>query len=253
MAKKTYPPKSRVLLREHLDHGLLKQLLDYDPETGLWYESGTGIPVAGWTDQAGYWIISVLNHPVQQHSLAWFYMTGTWPEGTVDHRDRDKNNNAWSNLREATSVEQSANKGFWGSTGYKGVSRASGGRYVAVIKKDGRLLTLGRWKNAVDAAVAFQNEAIRLHGEFAYRDPRLEGLIGAPPLPPRPLGVQRPYQKKRPDKDLPKGITKVKSSVNPYLAKRMVNGISHNLGVFPTVEAAQRRLDEFTAAMLEDA
>ena len=36
-------------------------------------------------------------------------MTGEWPSLEVDHKDRDKSNDRWSNLRLATEEEQHAN------------------------------------------------------------------------------------------------------------------------------------------------
>ena len=43
------------------------------------------------------------------HRLAFWFMEGELPPGEVDHKDRDKLNNRWSNLRHADRKLQSTN------------------------------------------------------------------------------------------------------------------------------------------------
>jgi hypothetical protein len=43
-----------------------------------------------------------------EHRLVWFYKTGTWPK-LVDHKDGNKSNNKFENLREATHQQNSQN------------------------------------------------------------------------------------------------------------------------------------------------
>ena len=92
----------------------LKTLLHYDPETGLWtWRVNKGRVKAGsiaGCSTRGYWVLRVDQHNYLSHILAWFYMTGEWPEHEVDHRDLDKGNNHWDNLRPATDVQQEWNK-----------------------------------------------------------------------------------------------------------------------------------------------
>jgi hypothetical protein len=47
-------------------------------------------------------------------------MTGKWPDAEIDHVDRDPSNDAWANLREATSSENKWNRDT-GYSGYRGV------------------------------------------------------------------------------------------------------------------------------------
>lgn len=44
-----------------------------------------------------------------QHRLIWLIHNGEWPQGIIDHRDRDKLNNHISNLRDATYSENNLN------------------------------------------------------------------------------------------------------------------------------------------------
>ena len=58
------------------------------------------------------------------HRLAWFYHYAKWPEGLVDHKDRDKSNNRIVNLREVSASlnRLNANPGLTNTSGYVGVS-----------------------------------------------------------------------------------------------------------------------------------
>jgi hypothetical protein len=46
------------------------------------------------------------------HRVAWFLMTGAWPEGVIDHVDGDRANNRWANLRDVTTKMNNANRAF---------------------------------------------------------------------------------------------------------------------------------------------
>jgi hypothetical protein len=97
------------------------------------------------------------------------------PGVCVDHIDRDTLNNQRSNLRFATRAQNNANRSssrskstctFLGVTFEK--ERVSAKKkWVARIRKDGKRYRLGRFATAVEAADAYNNAAIRLHGEFA--------------------------------------------------------------------------------------
>src|SRR4051812_10516942 len=111
----------------------LKELLSYDPLTGvfLWLEDRGGKragDVAG-CEKRVYTLISVDDQIYRAHHLAWLYMTGEWPDPFVDHRDLNKHNNIWTNLREATKSQNQANIGLIKSnkSGFKGVSRYRAG------------------------------------------------------------------------------------------------------------------------------
>jgi len=162
----------------NLTQDRLKELLSYNPLTGvfLWLE-GRGGKKAG--DVAGcrkriYTFISVDDRVYRAHLLAWFYMTGEWPDPFVDHRDLDKHNNAWVNLRLATKSQNQANIGLIKSnkSGLKGVSRYRAGEsygkpWQACITKDGKSMNLGHFATKEDAHAAYVATAERLFGEFA--------------------------------------------------------------------------------------
>lgn len=92
----------------------LKELFRYRPETGLFYRltSRGGFKVgtvAGSSHKDGYKHIYIDGKHYLCHRLAFLYMTGEMPE-FVDHKDRDRSNNKWDNLREATQRTNCGNK-----------------------------------------------------------------------------------------------------------------------------------------------
>lgn len=73
------------------------------------------------------------------HRLAFFLMLGRWPVGEVDHIDRDKTNNRWSNLREVPRAKNLRNRGpnRNSKTGIRGVFK-NGRRYTALLHPPGK-------------------------------------------------------------------------------------------------------------------
>lgn len=155
----------------------LKELLSYDPLTGvfLWKVSLRGRfakagSVAGGPDKDGYFIICVDQKLYRAHRLAWFWMTGEWPKGQIDHKDLDKTNNRFCNLRDATKSQNMWNLKCRSNsaTGIKGVQYdARRGLYYAKITANGRKTWLGYHKTAEAAADAYRVASIQQHQEFA--------------------------------------------------------------------------------------
>lgn len=88
----------------------------------------------------------------------------------VDHINGDGLDNRKSNLRICTLTENNHNRRINkdNHSGYKGVYwHARDKRYIAQIKVNGKQIILGRFRDAVDAAKAYDKGAIRHHGSFA--------------------------------------------------------------------------------------
>lgn len=86
----------------------------------------------------------------------------------IDHANGNKLDNRRSNLRLATNSQNAANmkKGKRSKTGFKGVDFVPA-FYKARIRVNGRLIRLGNFDTAEEAALAY-NEAAKLHfGEYA--------------------------------------------------------------------------------------
>lgn len=97
-------------------------------------------------------------------------MTGSWPDGEIDHRDNDQSNNRWNNLREATRHQNNRNKPKTraNTSGYKGVSfHKTSGLWTAFITLNGNAKNLGYSKTKEGAYELYCDAAIKNYGEFA--------------------------------------------------------------------------------------
>lgn len=94
------------------------------------------------------------------------------PEGFVtDHINRDRLDNRRCNLRKATRSQNTANSKMpsTNTSGYKGVYyRKEQNRWRASIRVDGKLMSLGQYGSAEDAAKAYNDAALKHFGEFAF-------------------------------------------------------------------------------------
>jgi hypothetical protein len=160
--------------RRRITHARLCELLHYDEDTGefRWLERvQTSIPrgaIAGSLDIQGYWRITIKGRHYQAHHLAWFYMEGNWCRTVIDHRDGDRSNNRWSNLRSATRSQSCANRGLNrnNTCGLKGVTPYRQ-QWRASIHKNRRKYHLGNFPTPEEAHAAYVNAARNLFGEFA--------------------------------------------------------------------------------------
>jgi hypothetical protein len=108
----------------------LKELLSYDPETGVFVwltRPSKSIKignVAGVFRRDGYHQIQIGGAKFRAHRLAWLYMTGTFPPNDIDHIDRNPANNRFANLRAVTKSENHHNRKMHctNKSGFKGVS-----------------------------------------------------------------------------------------------------------------------------------
>ena len=159
------PLTSPPLLENHMAHELtqerLKELLHYDPETGVftWVKSRKRTKagdVAGYTC-SGYTRIQVDYVTYRAHRLAYLYIHGHMPDVKIDHKDRDPSNNRISNLRPATNSQNSLNARVRSNntSGYKGVHRhGPTGKWLASIGIDQKRHHLGLFDNILDAVSA---------------------------------------------------------------------------------------------------
>lgn len=93
------------------------------------------------------------------------------PSGVqVDHINGNKLDNRRSNLRLCNNSQNQMNKGLQSNntSGYKGVTwRKDVNKWRAQIFFGGKNFVLGNFENKKDAAKAYNQKALELHGEFA--------------------------------------------------------------------------------------
>jgi hypothetical protein len=150
----------------------LKELLSYDPETGIFtWRIRRGKCAAG--SKAGSFAVALERNTVMLDGrnyccgrLAWLYTHGVWPTSEVNRRDRNPANDRLSNLREATRTLTNANQRKNPRCKYRGAypHRES---WQAKIKADYKTTYLGKFPSAEAAARAYDIAAAHAFGEFA--------------------------------------------------------------------------------------
>jgi len=170
-----------------MDIQKIKELLSYDPDTGIfiwrhrsicyfkteknqkiWNTKYSG-KVAGSVEPVGYVRVVILGNRYRAHRLAWAYSYGYFPEN-VDHINRIKNDNRLCNLRDCTVSENFMNRIQYSTnnSGFKGVSWAKReNKWRASIVKNRKQFHVGYFDSAKDAHDAYCNAADRLHGQFS--------------------------------------------------------------------------------------
>lgn len=151
-----------------LTHARLLELLSYDANTGVFtYRMCRGGhaegSTAGWLDKQGYMAILIEGEWFSQQRLAWFYVTGAWPLGEIDHRNGVRHENQFSNLRECTRSENCGNRKAK-YPGFKGLSLSKKpGRFQAMLRDR----YIGTFDSVEEAAAAYDKAATVAYGEFA--------------------------------------------------------------------------------------
>lgn len=160
-------------------HERLVELLTYFPDEGVFkwnVDRSGGVKagqIAGYIGGNGYIQIGIDGKKYYAHRLAVLYVNGSLsPEIQVDHRDGDRLNNKWTNLRLANNRQNQQNRSASTKTesGLKGVSRVSKskrGTWRATIKIDGRTVHLGTAPTKEAASALYAKAARSAFGEFS--------------------------------------------------------------------------------------
>lgn len=161
----------------------LESLFDYVPQSGalLWRprEEKTKADVvfnktlagksAGYQTTHGYIAIEFGGSSYKAHRIIWKIVTGLEPEW-VDHIDRNRANNKWTNLRDATLSQNGYNttKSPRNTSGFRCVSYIQRfKKFRAAVQVNGKKKHIGYFDNAEDAALAAQKVIVATRGEFA--------------------------------------------------------------------------------------
>lgn len=155
-----------------LDSTRLRELLNYDPTTGLFTwrigrkgrSTKAGTP-AGRRHMRGYMWIGIDGGRYMAHRLAWLYVHDVWPPQQIDHRNGDRADNHLANLRLATPTENLQNKRRpQGGNPYLGVRR-SHNKWQASIYVAKKFIHLGMFDTPEAARDAYIR-AKRIHHPF---------------------------------------------------------------------------------------
>jgi len=144
--------------------GYIRSHFTYDAETGAFCRRGKAVGCL----RNGYVSIAVKSRGLMAHRLAWLMHYGEEPPAVIDHIDGDPANNRISNLRAATPAQNAFNKrrASNNSTGVKGVSLGSNGRYRVRVQAGSKSADYEA-RSLNEAREARQRLANLLHGEFA--------------------------------------------------------------------------------------
>ena len=153
-------------MKTSLTHDVLKEWLNYSPDTGLfvWKKDSqrrrhTG-SVAGYKPHKNRIYISVAGELHSAHRLAWFYVYGVWPVHSIDHINRDSSDNRISNLGQATASDNNRNRTVQSNSksGIKGVCfHKKTNRWIAQYNLDGRPKHLGFFDSKEAAAERYRS------------------------------------------------------------------------------------------------
>ena len=159
----------------------VRSVLDYNPLTGIfiwkynpdypqkWNTRYAGTR-AGRLSPNGHRAISIEKVRYQAHRLAWIYMTGKKPGEEIDHKNTLRDDNRWSNLREATSLQNKANSNLRSdnTSGSKGVHwDKSRGKWVVIVSIDRSSKNLGRFDSKEKALNVYKKYMDERFGEFS--------------------------------------------------------------------------------------
>lgn len=148
----------------------VRELLDYDPETGIFtrrtdrgsHKAGT---VACFKKPNHYLGVSIDDKQYLAHRAAWLHYYGKWPDHFIDHIDGNRSNNRIANLRDvpATINQQNQKRPQWNNkVGMLGVMATRGG-FVARIFVEGKAIHLGQFPTAELAQAAYLGAKRAIH------------------------------------------------------------------------------------------
>lgn len=137
---------------------LLRKLLRYNKRTGVFVRRSNN-KRAGSSGQRGYLRIWVNHHSYKASRLAWLYVTGSWPENIIDHKNGNTSDDRFSNLRDTTHKVNAENQKRAKCNNHVGVlgvhKSVCGKKFRASIKANGKTKHLGTFLTKERAGKAY--------------------------------------------------------------------------------------------------
>lgn len=170
-------PRKRVSLQqenvlEDLTAALVRELFNYDPDTGdlTWAAPRSRRvkvgDVVGARSKTAYVQVGVGRKVYVAHRVIWLWVHGELPQQHIDHRDGNTRNNRLANLRLADKSENAQNMALKKSntSGFLGVSLCRHtNRWRAYITINRKTHKLGRFSTPEAAHQAYLAAKAKLH------------------------------------------------------------------------------------------
>lgn len=160
-----------IVSNQILTVDLLREFLNYDKDSGVftWRVTNSNRAVqgksAGCYRRDGYGRCQIDGREYLLHRLAWLYIHGSWPNGVIDHINRNPRDNRIENLRDVSHSENRQNtlESAANRSGKKGVSRHKSGVWRAAIQAAGKSKHIGYFATLEQAAQAYATAAATAH------------------------------------------------------------------------------------------
>jgi hypothetical protein len=159
-----------------LNHEQVKELFDYQNGNLVWKKQlsprGKVGSIAGYKQKSGYILVGVLGCQLLAHRLVWLFFNKECPV-SIDHIDGDKSNNKIENLRPCTAIQNGYNRKISANnkSGFKNVVWHKRDKlWQASITANKKLIHIGLFKEAEEAAKAVESYRKNLHKEFARKE-----------------------------------------------------------------------------------
>lgn len=168
------------MARNDLSAERLRDLLDYDPNTGIFtwrHDRKVGRnkaflvrragDVAGGKNAIGYIAIGIDHRRLLAHRLAWLHVHGVWPTACIDHINGNRSDNRICNLRDIphrSNIENQIRPAKNNKSGHLGVRQYKGKqKWSAQIGHHGKYVHLGYFDSPEQASDAYLAAKRRLH------------------------------------------------------------------------------------------
>jgi hypothetical protein len=163
----------------------LKELLHYNPDTGLFtwkarpfknfktlknmnaWNAKNAYKQAGTLEKNGYIRISIDSKDYRAHRLAWLYFYGIFIDRQIDHINHNTSDNRIINLRLATQGQNNQNQNrshIDNKSGFLGVSfNTYKNKYFSRIQVERKQYFLGYFNTAIEAHEAYLTAKRKFH------------------------------------------------------------------------------------------
>jgi hypothetical protein len=149
----------------------MRDKFKYDPDTGDIISVETGLSVVQAPEEMAdaYCSVKFGRTYFMAHRLAWYLQTGSWPPDEIDHKNRVKSDNRWSNLRDASGGRNVYNRPQLRREkriGGRGIQPHRGG-YIVTFQHQKQRRNFGWFRTKSEAMAAYDREIEKLRGDFA--------------------------------------------------------------------------------------